>query len=44
MIIPLGFKVLDSFLKANFEAEEVIIKKQFQDSSTPFYKSGKEKE
>lgn len=39
MMIPLGFRVLEIFLDANFETEEIVIKKQFQDRSTPFYKS-----
>ncbi|MFB3889894.1 MAG: TRM11 family methyltransferase [Candidatus Bathyarchaeia archaeon] len=39
MMIPLGFKVLKVFLDTNFKTEEIVIKKQFQDRSTPFYKS-----
>jgi DNA modification methylase len=38
MMIPLGFRVLETFLEAKFETEEIVIKKQFQDHSTPFYK------
>jgi DNA modification methylase len=41
MIIPLGFRVLEMFLDTSFEIEEIIIKKQFQDRSTPFYNSEK---
>lgn len=39
MIVPLGFRVLKTFLDAKFKTEEIVIKKQFQDRSTPFYRS-----
>jgi tRNA G10 N-methylase Trm11 len=38
MTIPLGLKVLQQFLRVGFKSEEVIIKKQFQDRSTEFYR------
>jgi DNA modification methylase len=39
MIIPLGLKVLQAFLNAKFITEEILIKKQFNDGSAPFYRS-----
>jgi len=39
-IIPLGFKLMERFLRENFELEEIIIKHQHKDESTEFY-SGK---
>lgn len=36
-IIPLGFKLMERFLKENFELEEIIIKHQHKDESTEFY-------
>jgi DNA modification methylase len=43
MIVPLGFKVLQQFLNAGFDSEEIIIKRQFQDRSSEFYTKKKEK-
>jgi DNA modification methylase len=37
MIIPLGFRILQQFLDSGFYSEEIIIKKQYQDSSSEFY-------
>jgi len=36
-IIPIGFFVMDRFLKEDFKLKEIIIKRQFKDSSTRFY-------
>lgn len=36
-IIPLGFRLMERFLKENFKLEEIIIKKQHKDQSTEFY-------
>lgn len=39
-LIPLGFKVMERFLKdSKFEIEEIIIKTQHQDKSTEFYRN-----
>ena len=36
-IIPLGFNLMERFLRENFELEEIIIKHQHKDESTEFY-------
>lgn len=36
-IIPLGFKLMERFLKEKFELEDIIIKEQHKDESTEFY-------
>jgi len=36
-IIPLGFKLMERFLREKFELEEIIIKQQHKDESTEFY-------
>lgn len=36
-IIPLGFRVMEKFTAAGFALKDIIIKEQYQDSSTEFY-------
>lgn len=37
MMVPLGFLVMEHFLREKFILEDIIIKQQHQDSSTEFY-------
>ncbi len=39
--IPLGFKTFEIFQKIGFQIEEIIIKQQYNDRSTMFYKNNK---
>ena len=38
---PLGFKLMETFLQAGFQLEDIILKEQFNDRSTAFYVSHK---
>src|SRR5439155_176768 len=38
---PLGFRVMQEFLKGGFELRDIIVKLQWHDSSTEFYHNNK---
>jgi len=42
-IIPLGFLTLERFLREDFKLKDIIIKRQYQDSSTRFYYTKRDK-
>jgi SAM-dependent methyltransferase len=42
-VIPLGFLVMDRFLREDFRLKEIIIKAQHKDSSTRFYYTKRDK-
>lgn len=40
-VVPLGFRVMESFLEAGFQNKEIIIKQQHNCSSTPYWNKQK---